>query len=133
MSEIPVSERHRSSSVVMPAMVKITLIAARLDLGPTVRVTERTSLFSLKPYEMYSGAGAADYDISRDGQRFLLLKNAPILNENSVPIVERKELAQSLYKNVDIGKQIPTEQYAAVAEVLRYVYQLKGKKLPTAA
>ena len=37
-----------------------------------------------------------------------------------------------LYKNVDVGKQIPVEQYAAVAEVLRYVYQLKGKKLPTA-
>ena len=50
--------------------------------------------------------------------------------ENNVPIVERKELAQVLYKNVEIGKQVPMEQYAAVAEVLRYVYQLKGKKLP---
>lgn len=52
--------------------------------------------------------------------------------ENQVAIVERKELAQVLYKTVDVGKQIPVDQYAAVAEVLRYVYQLKGKKLPTA-
>jgi flagellar biosynthetic protein FlhB len=50
--------------------------------------------------------------------------------ESSVPIVERKELARYLYKNVDIGKPIPAEQYAAMAEVLRYVYQLKGKTLP---
>jgi flagellar biosynthetic protein FlhB len=50
--------------------------------------------------------------------------------ENSVPVVERKELARYLYKNVDIGKPIPAEQYAAMAEVLRYVYQLKGKTLP---
>ena len=52
--------------------------------------------------------------------------------ENSVPIVERKELARALYANVEIGQPVPAEQYAAVAEVIRYVYQLKRKKLPTA-
>jgi flagellar biosynthetic protein FlhB len=50
--------------------------------------------------------------------------------EHNIPIVERKPLAQLLYKGVDIGKPIPTESYAAVAEVLAYVYQLQGKKLP---
>lgn len=49
--------------------------------------------------------------------------------EHGVPIVERKELARYLYKNVDIGKPIPAEQYTAMAEVLRYVYQLKGKSV----
>ena len=51
--------------------------------------------------------------------------------EHNIPIVERKPLAQLLYKEVDIGRAIPTDSYAAVAEVLAYVYQLKGKKLPT--
>jgi flagellar biosynthetic protein FlhB len=50
--------------------------------------------------------------------------------EHHIPIVERKPLAQLLYKEVDIGKPIPTQSYAAVAEVLAYVYQLKGKKMP---
>jgi flagellar biosynthetic protein FlhB len=49
--------------------------------------------------------------------------------EHNIPVVERKPLAQLLYKEVDIGRAIPTESYAAVAEVLAYVYQLKGKKL----
>ena len=49
--------------------------------------------------------------------------------EHGVPILERKELARYLYKNVEIGKPVPSEQYAAMAEVLRYVYQLKGKTL----
>lgn len=53
--------------------------------------------------------------------------------ENNIPVVERKPLAQSLYKLVDVGKPVPADQYAAVAEVIRYVYQLKGKKLPAAA
>lgn len=51
--------------------------------------------------------------------------------EHEVPVVERKELAQVLYKRVDVGKPIPPEQYAAMAEVLRYVYQLKGQTLPS--
>jgi len=51
--------------------------------------------------------------------------------ENNIPIVERKPLAQLLFKEVDTGRPIPDKSYAAVAEVLAYVYRLKGKKLPT--
>jgi flagellar biosynthetic protein FlhB len=51
--------------------------------------------------------------------------------EHNIPIVERKPLAQLLYKEVDVGRPVPTESYAAVAEVLAYVYQLKGKKMPS--
>lgn len=50
--------------------------------------------------------------------------------ENGVPIVEKKPLAQLLYREVEINHPIPAQMYAAVAEVLAYVYQLKGKKLP---
>ncbi len=49
--------------------------------------------------------------------------------ENGIPIVERKQLAQILFKNVDIGKPIPSEQYAAVAEVLKYVYQVRNRSI----
>jgi flagellar biosynthesis protein FlhB len=52
--------------------------------------------------------------------------------DSGIPVIERKPLAQALFKHVEIGATIPSEQYAAVAEVLRYVYQLKGKKIPTA-
>jgi flagellar biosynthetic protein FlhB len=50
---------------------------------------------------------------------------------NGIPILERKPLAQALYREVEIDHPIPQERYAAVAEVLAYVYQLKGKKVPT--
>lgn len=51
--------------------------------------------------------------------------------ENNIPVVERKPLAQLLYKEVEVNRPIPDQSYAAVAEVLAYVYQLKGKKMPT--
>lgn len=50
--------------------------------------------------------------------------------ENNIPVVERKPLAQLLYKEVEVNHPIPDTSYAAVAEVLAYVYQLQGKKLP---
>ncbi len=50
--------------------------------------------------------------------------------ESDIPIVERKELAQVLYRQVEVDRPVPVEQYAAVAEVLKYVYELKGKTLP---
>lgn len=50
--------------------------------------------------------------------------------ENNIPIVERKPLARLLYKEVEVNHPVPDSSYAAVAEVLAYVYQLKGKKIP---
>ncbi|HEX5472776.1 MAG TPA: flagellar biosynthesis protein FlhB [Lacipirellulaceae bacterium] len=81
---------------------------------------------------------AVQYDPEEMAAPVVVAKGAGVLAqrirrlalENNIPIVERKPLAQLLYKEVDIGKPIPTDAYAAVAEVLAYVYQLKGKKIP---
>ena len=50
-----------------------------------------------------------------------------IAREHNVPLVENKPLAQALYKMADLGDYIPVDLYRAVAEVLAYVYRLKGK------
>jgi flagellar biosynthesis protein FlhB len=81
---------------------------------------------------------ALQYDAEKMPAPIVLAKGAGVLAqrirrlalESSIPIVERKELARALYANVEIGQQVPAEQYAAVAEVIRYVYQLKKKPLP---
>ena len=54
-----------------------------------------------------------------------------VAEENHVPLVENPALARALYAGVDIGAQIPTEHYRAVAEVIGYVMQLK-RPWPTA-
>ncbi|MDS9023329.1 EscU/YscU/HrcU family type III secretion system export apparatus switch protein, partial [Streptococcus pneumoniae] len=38
-----------------------------------------------------------------------------------------KPLARSLYAQVSIGDSVPEELFLAVAEVLAYIYALKGK------
>jgi flagellar biosynthetic protein FlhB len=42
-------------------------------------------------------------------------------------VVENKELARNLYKAIEVGETIGTEFYKGIAELLAYVYKLKGK------
>jgi flagellar biosynthetic protein FlhB len=60
------------------------------------------------------------------GADFVAQRIREIAEENNIPIVEEKPLAQALYKMVELGDYIPAELYRAVAEVLAYVYRLKG-------
>lgn len=50
-----------------------------------------------------------------------------IAGRENVPVVENKPLAQMLHKFVKVGEIIPDRFYKAVAEILAYVYRLKGK------
>ncbi len=63
------------------------------------------------------------------GADLVAAKIRKIALEHGIPIVERKPLAQALFKQVDVGKPIPSTEYTAVAEVLKYVYQVKGRSL----
>jgi flagellar biosynthetic protein FlhB len=60
------------------------------------------------------------------GAGHMAAKIRAIANENDVPVVEQKPLARSMFKLVEVGDYIPAELYRAVAEVLAYVYRLKG-------
>jgi flagellar biosynthetic protein FlhB len=51
-----------------------------------------------------------------------------IARENSVHIVQNPPLARSLYAEVEVDRQIPEELFAAVAEVLAYVYKMNAGK-----
>jgi len=46
--------------------------------------------------------------------------------EHNVPLLEAPPLARALYKHTELGDEIPEALYAAVAEVLAYVFQLRS-------
>jgi flagellar biosynthetic protein FlhB len=55
----------------------------------------------------------------------IALKIREIAAVHDIPIVENVPLARALYAVVDIDKEIPTEHYHAVAEIIGYVMGLK--------
>lgn len=64
------------------------------------------------------------------GKDFLALRIRQLAIRNQVPIVENPPLAQTLYKAVEVGQEIPGHLYRAVAEILAYIHRLTGGVLP---
>jgi len=52
-----------------------------------------------------------------------------IASKHDIPIVENKILAQTLYRTVEVGDVIPESLYQAVAEILAFIYSLKGEEV----
>jgi len=61
------------------------------------------------------------------GQGYMAAQIRQTAIQHGIPIVERKPLAQALYKMVEVGQEIPPQFYKAVAELLAYGYELTGK------
>jgi flagellar biosynthetic protein FlhB len=58
------------------------------------------------------------------GTRLNALRIREIATKNQVPIVENKPLARMMFKYGKVGGEIPAQLYAAVAEILAYVYRV---------
>ncbi|MCS7003219.1 MAG: EscU/YscU/HrcU family type III secretion system export apparatus switch protein, partial [Dehalococcoidia bacterium] len=50
-----------------------------------------------------------------------------VATDFGVPIVENKALARALYATAELDRAIPVDLYHAVAEVLAFIYRLRGQ------
>ncbi len=57
------------------------------------------------------------------------LRIRDLAEEHDITIVENPPLARALYDTMDLDEMIPEEHYKAVAEVISYVFRLKGKPM----
>lgn len=64
------------------------------------------------------------------GTDLVALRIREIAEEHDVPIVENPPLARALYATVEVEQEVPPEHYKAVAEIISYVFRLKGKIRP---
>jgi flagellar biosynthetic protein FlhB len=63
--------------------------------------------------------------ISR-GADLLALKIRDTARTHAIPVLQAPMLARALYAHAELGQDIPTSLYTAVAQVLAYVYRLKA-------
>jgi flagellar biosynthetic protein FlhB len=63
------------------------------------------------------------------GLDLIAQKIKEIAKESKVPVVENPALARTLYDSMEIDQMIPREHWKAVAEVISYVFKLKGKQV----
>lgn len=73
-----------------------------------------------------AGEMAAPKVIAKGGDAFawLLITTA---KRHNIPVIENVPLARALYRLVKVDSEVPAELYRAVAEVLLFAYQVRGK------
>jgi flagellar biosynthetic protein FlhB len=54
-------------------------------------------------------------------------KIVQIAKENRIPVVQNIPLARAIYKTIEVGQEISPDLYLAMAEILAYVYKIRGK------
>jgi flagellar biosynthetic protein FlhB len=67
-------------------------------------------------------------EVVAKGQDLIALQIRRVAKEHGVPIIPEPPLARSLHSSVEIGQAIPEELFAAVAQVLAFVYRTAGRK-----
>jgi flagellar biosynthetic protein FlhB len=76
---------------------------------------------------MYDGNHPAPVVVAK-GVDHVAFQIRRIAEEHDVPVVPDPPLARSLHAAVEIDQMIPAELYAAVAQVLAFVYRMAGRK-----
>lgn len=71
--------------------------------------------------------GGAPMVLSK-GQDLIALKIREIAEQHSIPIVEDKLLARSMYDSVEVDRTIPPEFYKAVAELIHFIYSKNANR-----
>ena len=106
-------------------------VQRQLALGRMVDGVARATVVITNPTDL---AVAIEYDAGRmeapvvvaKGRRLLAERIHETARANGVPVVERTELARALYRAAGVGAEVPSEHYAAVADVLAWVLRLRG-------
>ncbi|MGI6610621.1 MAG: flagellar biosynthesis protein FlhB [Limnochordia bacterium] len=104
----------------------------KLAMSRMLKEVERADVVVTNPVHV---AVALRYDAERMAAPVITARGAgelaqrikQVAEQHRVPVVRHETLARGLYYGADVGEQVPLELFQAVAEVLAYVYRLRGR------
>jgi len=142
-------QRHRLEKSLRMTKPEVKQEARQTDLAPEVRGALRRKQFQLARRRMlaevptasvvvvnpthyacalrYDGTKAAPELVAK-GVDYVAAAIREAAEAHGVPIVSNPPLARTIYGKVELGEQIPEELFAAVAEVLAYVFRVAGRR-----
>ncbi|MGB8011408.1 MAG: EscU/YscU/HrcU family type III secretion system export apparatus switch protein [Terriglobales bacterium] len=110
---------------------RIRRIQRALRRRQMLRDTEKASVVITNPTHF---AVALRYEMAMEapivvakGRDFLAQEIKEVARWHDVPILENPPLAQALFKTVEVGQPIPGALYAAVAEILAFVFRAQAQ------
>lgn len=131
MSKEEVKEEHKSAEGDPLIKGRVRTLQRELTKKRMMTAVKTADVVVTNPTHL---AVALKYDTTTMGAPVVVAKGAGLVAErirelarhHGVPVVEQKFVARTLFKLVEIGKEIPSELYRAVAEILAFVYRARG-------
>jgi len=74
----------------------------------------------------YDDATMAAPRVIAKGADLLAMRIRDLARDAKIPVLRAPPLARALYTHCEIDREVPTALFAAVAQVLAYVYQLRA-------
>ncbi len=132
MSKQEIKDEHRNSEGDPQVKAKIKQLQRKAALQRMMESIPRADVILTNPTHL---AVAIEYKPESMNAPQVVAKGAEAIAERikergreyEVPILENKPLARALFRSVEVGQEVPAELYAAVSEVLIYVYQMTGR------
>ncbi|HEX3615368.1 MAG TPA: flagellar biosynthesis protein FlhB [Solirubrobacteraceae bacterium] len=142
-------QRHSFEKSIKMSKQEIKEESKQRDLPPEVKRAIRRRQFQAARARMMAAVPKADVVITNPTHYAIALVYDPdhvaplvvakgkdhvaaqirkIAQENGVPLVPNPPLARELYRVVEIDQMIPADLYAAVAQVLAFVYRMAARK-----
>lgn len=132
MSKQEVKEEHKSREG--DPMIKARIRRIQREMANKRMMTDvpKADVIITNPTHIavalrYDPATMAAPQVVAKGAGLIAEKIKEIARKHSVPIMENKPLARTIFKTLKVGQTIPRELFTAVAQVLSYVYKLKRK------
>lgn len=98
---------------------------AKAIAGSDFVVANPTHICVALRYRVHEGAPM----VTAKGYDEVALYIRKLAKERDIPVIENRPLARELAKRVKPGKPVPVDLYAAVAEILAFVYRLKKRSI----
>jgi flagellar biosynthesis protein FlhB len=130
MSREEVRQEHKESEGSPEIKGRIRKAQAELAKRRMMHEVPKADVIVVNPTHF---AVALQYDEKRMRAPIVVAKGADVIaarireiaTEHRVPVFEAPPLARALHRHVEIGGEIPSSLYVAVAQVLTYIYQVK--------
>ncbi len=109
-------------------------VAKQLAMQRTAQAIPQADVIVTNPTHFaialkYDSAKMKSPKVIAKGADFMALRIRQLAMQHDIPLVERKDVARGLYHAVEVGEEVPAKFYAAIAEILAYVYRLSKKKI----
>lgn len=132
MSKQELKDEHKNTEGDPQIKARLRQLQRKAAMNRMMEDLPRADVVLTNPVHL---AVAIAYDRERMNAPTVLAKGASQVaerikaraREHEIPVIENKPLARALFRATEVGQEIPAELYAAVSEVLIYIYQLNGQ------